>query len=294
MTNKNFNRTRWLKYAVCTLISIFALGVGNVWADIAYGTYVEATSWEANAHYILTGVYTSGSTSTTYAVSQVNNQNNRKTTSVVVNDNGSITIASNSTVSTFTLGGSSGAWTFLADNYRNSSNNGYLTGCYLRVQTNASNYLLLNSNTLDNNAKFTTGSFSSGIASMVANNNNADRRKVRFNPNSGTPIVSAYKTSSTTGSDVKFYRKAVQGASNNTNYGTVSVAGDVITATPASGYQISTSNPYTISPANSATVNQSTNTFTVALPNSNPTVTTITINFEAVASTYTVVQLDMG
>ena len=71
-------------------------------------------------------------------------------------------------------------------------------------------------------------------------------------------------------------------ASNNTNYGTVSLSNGVITATPKSGYRISTSTPYSVSPANSATVVQGTganiNKFTVT-PSAN---TTVTINFEAI------------
>ena len=67
--------------------------------------------------------------------------------------------------------------------------------------------------------------------------------------------------------------------SNNTNYGTVSGT-TTITASPKSGYRVSTSNPYSISPANSATVNQNGNTFTVN-PSAN---TTVTINFEEIPS----------
>ena len=66
--------------------------------------------------------------------------------------------------------------------------------------------------------------------------------------------------------------------SNNLSYGTVSLSGNVITATPAAGYQVSTTTPYTVSPANSATVVQNGNEFTVT-PSAN---TTVTINFEAI------------
>lgn len=66
--------------------------------------------------------------------------------------------------------------------------------------------------------------------------------------------------------------------SNNTAYGTVSLSGNVITATPENGYRVSTTNPYTVSPANSATVSQNGNEFTVT-PSAN---TTVTINFEAI------------
>ena len=66
--------------------------------------------------------------------------------------------------------------------------------------------------------------------------------------------------------------------SNNDDYGTVSLLGSTITANPATGYRVSTTNPYTVSPEGSATVSQSGNTFTVT-PSAN---TTVTINFEAI------------
>lgn len=269
MKNLFLTKTRWL----VTIILLTALGIGNAWGAIAYGTYVEASALESGAHYIFTGV----KNSTTYTISNVNNTNNRKTTSVNIN-NGSITVASNSTVCTFTLGGSSNAWTWCADNYLVNSQ--VTTNCYLRATSSGSNSLGLNSNNLDDNARWTMGAFSSGTATMVANGTYS-RKKVRFNPNGkDAAIFGAYATNTTTGTDVKFYRKAVQGASNNTNYGTVSVAGDVITATPESGYQVSTSNPYTISPTGKATVSQSGNVFTLTNVSA---VVTLTVNFEAAA-----------
>ena len=65
--------------------------------------------------------------------------------------------------------------------------------------------------------------------------------------------------------------------SNNDSYGTVSLSGSVITGSPNSGYQYAEP-AYTVSPANSATVSQSGNAFTVT-PSAN---TTVTINFEAI------------
>lgn len=70
--------------------------------------------------------------------------------------------------------------------------------------------------------------------------------------------------------------------SNNTDYGTVSLSGSVITGSPNTGYRYATP-AYTVAPANSATVSQDGNTFTVT-PSAN---TTVTINFEAIP-TYTV------
>ena len=65
--------------------------------------------------------------------------------------------------------------------------------------------------------------------------------------------------------------------SNNTEYGTVSLNGSVITGSPKSGYRYA-SPAYTVNPANSATVSQDGNAFTVT-PSAN---TTVTINFEAI------------
>lgn len=65
--------------------------------------------------------------------------------------------------------------------------------------------------------------------------------------------------------------------SNNTSYGTVSLSGSVITGSPKSGCRYA-SPAYSVSPANSATVSQDGNAFTVT-PSAN---TTVTINFEAI------------
>lgn len=70
----------------------------------------------------------------------------------------------------------------------------------------------------------------------------------------------------------------ITAASNDTSLGTVALEGNVITATSAVGCRLSASNPYTVSPAGSATVDQSGNVFTVT-PSAN---TTVTINFEAI------------
>ena len=61
--------------------------------------------------------------------------------------------------------------------------------------------------------------------------------------------------------------------SSNTAYGTVSLSGKTITAAPKTGYQIDDTTPYTVSPAGTATVTRSGNTFTVSNLTSNCTVT---------------------
>lgn len=70
-------------------------------------------------------------------------------------------------------------------------------------------------------------------------------------------------------------------ATNDENFGTVSLAGNVITATPAAGYRVSTTTPYQVT-SGTATVVQNGNEFTIT-PTEN---CTVQINFEA-APTYT-------
>lgn len=68
---------------------------------------------EANKSYIITN----GTSGTVKAIATTTNANNRKTTDVTVS-NGEITRGSS--VMSFTLGGSSGAWTFKCENYATS------------------------------------------------------------------------------------------------------------------------------------------------------------------------------
>lgn len=101
-----------------------------------------------------------------------------------------------------------------------------------------------------------------------------------FKPSSQTRtngISITYKTSTYT----------ITPQSNNASYGTVTLSGSTITASPAEGYRVSITTPYTITPVGSATVVQNGNAFTVT-PSAN---TTVTINFEAIpthAATFSV------
>ena len=89
--------------------------------------------------------------------------------------------------------------------------------------------------------------------------------------------ITAIKITYTTASSY-----TITAESNNTNYGTVTLSGSVITGSPNAGYRYADP-AYTVSPANSATVAQNGDNFTVT-PSAN---TTVTINFEAIP-TYTV------
>lgn len=81
---------------------------------------------------------------------------------------------------------------------------------------------------------------------------------------------------------VTYEAYTITAQSNNTDYGTVSLSGSVITGFPNEGYRYAAPS-FTVSPENSATVVQNGNEFSVT-PSTN---TTVTINFEAIP-TYTV------
>lgn len=73
----------------------------------------------------------------------------------------------------------------------------------------------------------------------------------------------------------------ITATSNNTSWGTVSVSGNTITATPATGYRVSTTTPYTVT-SGTATVSQNGNVFTVSATAD----CGVQINFESIP-TYT-------
>ena len=116
-----------------------------------------------------------------------------------------------------------------------------------------------------------------------------------FNPSAGKEwsedsyykLTFNIKTDDTSGNyylqfkNAKFYTQSyeITAASNNNTYGTVSIEGFTITATPNSGYRvISGTGGYTVSTGTATVTNNGDNTFTVS-PTSN---CTITINFEAI------------
>lgn len=93
------------------------------------------------------------------------------------------------------------------------------------------------------------------------------------------------------GTTTTFYRKVtaapshtITATSNNNSYGTVSVSGTTITATPNDGYRVKSGDAgYTVTSGTAVVTNNGNNTFSVT-PSSN---CTITINFEAIPK-YTV------
>ena len=126
----------------------------------------------------------------------------------------------------------------------------------------------------------TYSSAGTGKEYAVANKSTTDRH-LRRNGDSG---IRSYAGS--TGSLCFFYKVipafTLTAVSNNESYGTVAVSGNKITATPETGYRVSTSVPYEVT-SGTATVVQNNNQFTVTAA----AACTVRINFEAIP-TYTV------
>ena len=114
----------------------------------------------------------------------------------------------------------------------------------------------------------------------VTNKSTTDRHLRR----NGTSGIRSY--AGNTGSLCFFYKVipafTLTAVSNNESYGTVAVSGNKITATPETGYRVSTSVPYEVT-SGTATVVQNNNQFTVTAA----AACTVRINFEAIP-TYTV------
>lgn len=129
--------------------------------------------------------------------------------------------------------------------------------------------------TLDNKTSWTV-TVSNGDFTITNVGDNS--RVVKYNSSKGQERFACYTSEQQA---VQLYKKKaadptfnITAQSNNTDYGTVSLSGSVITASPKEGYGYATP-AYTVNPASSATVEQDGNEFTVT-PSAN---TTVTINF---------------
>ena len=121
----------------------------------------------------------------------------------MVSENGeSITVTlgtdanSETDVFQFTLGGSTGAWTFFDE----------VKGGYLYAASSSSNYLKTQT-ALDANGEWAITFDADGTAEVVAQGENT-RNHMRFNPNTqnNAPLFGAYSESSTVGALVSFYK----------------------------------------------------------------------------------------
>ena len=127
-----------------------------------------------------------------------------------------------------------------------------------------------------------TISSSSGSVSTSGNNSTWKGTMTNSTPVTFTMGSQCRPTSITITYSGSTVSHIITAESNNMDYGTVSLSGTTITATPASGYRISTESPYTVTNG-TATVTQNGNVFSVSASSD----CTVRINFEAIP-TYTV------
>ena len=164
-----------------------------------YVLCTSASDLVAGANYIIT----SGTSGNIKAMSTVSNTNNRRETEVTVNSTTN-KITTTSSVLVLTLGGSSGAWTFLTTNYLG-------TNGYLESATSNNNYLLVNqhdsADDVPNNGKFSI-SFSDSVPTIKANS--GSRSYMRYN--SSNNLFALYETNNGSGqNDVYLWKDADAG-----------------------------------------------------------------------------------
>ncbi len=132
------------------------------------------------------------------------------------------------------------------------------------------------------NAGFTSGTWSNGSAS-------ASGTTVTVTPTDGSSAInctikSATRVTAITVTYSKASAHTITAVRNNDSYGTVSLTGSTITATPADGYRVVAGDDgYTVTSGSATVTNNGDNTFSVT-PTSD---CTVQINFEAIP-TYTV------
>ena len=294
--------------AMLKLISVLALiltiGVGNVWGVEYEELYNSGSFTTVSTHsYTQNKTFTLDSKSWTASVSQVNSSifylgcNSNNASKGVLNNNSTfsaIVTALKSADATYNSNYTTAhAYALLFDNAYNNvtkvrfnwsgGNNAFQV--YLFGYTGSAWVKLANKN------YSTSGATTAGYVEWTGEAANYTKFAIAARP--GATSTTATNKSLRPESFIIYKTKAqaftVGATSNNESYGTVSLSGSTITAYPKSGYRVSTSNPYSVSPANSATVNQSGNTFTVTASAN----TTVTINFEAIP-TYTVTWIANG
>ena len=256
--NLLFNRARAIcKRLAMVLTLLLTIGIGKAWgADYELVTSAP-TDWSGEYLIVAGTSALSGGTSSWGTTTTVTVSNNKISTTANI----SVTISK---------GGTSGTYYI----YMNSNSK------YLKEVT-SNTFATADASSTDTEWKI---SLSNGNAQIACAS--ATTRYLRLNGTSGYRCYT-----SATGTLPKLYKKAasytITAKSNNNTYGTVSLSGTTITASPKTGYRVSTTTPYTISPSGAATVTQSENKFTVT-PTAN---CTITINFEAKPK-YTVTLMD--
>ena len=183
-----------MKKVLFSLVAMLLLSVSGI-AQTTYTKVTSASGLEAGAMYLIVG---NDEELGDFAMGY-QKQNNRHAVAVT-DDGGNITVTpaidpySEGDANQFMLGGSANAWTFY-DPLREG---------YLYAASSSSNQLKTQS-TNNANGEWSIVFNADGTAEVVAQGENS-RNNMRFNPNNGTPLFSAYAETSTVDTRVCLYK----------------------------------------------------------------------------------------
>ena len=252
-----------LHFKALLLMATLVFGVGNVWGDDTY-TLVKSASELSEGDVIL---ITSSKTNGTVVKGLMGAQsgNNCPGVDVTISDE-KITSLGEGQEITLAEVDASGNFSFKVD----ATN-------YLYAASGSSNYLKKRTTV----AYWSVAINGSTYAATIQDETNTDnRRLLRYNTQS--KLFSCYSSGQ---ADVYVFKKVVAPAqtitvvSNNDAWGTVSLLGTTITASPKSGYRVVAGDGgYTVTDGTATVVNNGDNTFTVT-PSTD---CTVRINFEAI------------
>ena len=185
-----------MKRVLFSLVAMLLLSVSGI-AQTTFTKITSASELVAGANYLIVAHHDDfGTLAMGYQKS--NNRN-----AVVVAESGdaiTVTLGTDPTSATdvfqFTLGGSTGAWTFFDE----------VKGGYLYAASSTGNQLKTQT-TLDANGQWSITFNNDGTAEVVAQGENT-RNNMRFNPNTanGDPLFSCYSESSNIDTRVSFYK----------------------------------------------------------------------------------------
>ena len=109
---------------------------------------------------------------------------------------------------------------------------------YLYAASNSSNHLkTATASTAGNNGKFAITFDAQGVATVVAQGNNA-RNNLRYNPNNGSPMFSCYAATSSVAAGLKIYKKASGSVPPSEPVVEYYLVGSMNNWSPADGYKL--------------------------------------------------------
>ncbi len=244
-------KTKFLKRVLWLMIPLLTVINSQAWAD-TYALVTDASTLASGDEIII--VNTGG----TKALSTTQNSSNRGAADVTVSNN---KITPSASVQVITLGtrviNYKTYWTFSVGSNK-----------WLYAASSSSNQLKTQT-TLDNNGSWSIALNNSSEATIQAQGTNS-RNLLKYN--SGSTIFSCYGSGQVA---IKIYKKegasyTVTASSNNNSWGTVSVSGTTITASPEDCYQVKSGDGGYSLVNGTATISHSGNSNTISVtPTSN-------------------------